>query len=223
MVGKRTKVLLCLSKTGERRPTLSDLMWSKITNRRKRSRVFSIAPKLLVTVSDTTSKRSKFIKSWALFCDNSTLDGLYLVGGTRNAHHYKISTFMLFMAMILAGILCYDSLSLYLHYKLRATISYKANNELPFPALTFCNVNMFKRSVTGTDEIFKRGLTFFYGKNRAELPIIMEQVKSWMYCTFYIVFCLLPDWPNEENYVCQWSSFSERLSSVLYACVFPLF
>lgn len=82
---------------------------------------------------------------------------------------------MLLMAVPLACYSCYDNLSLYLRYKVRTTIPF--NTELPFPALTFCNVNMFKRTASGTDEIFRWGLTFFYGKNRAKLPIIMERVN----------------------------------------------
>lgn len=95
----------------------------------------------------------QFIQSWKSFCDDFSINGIYIIFGTN---HYdkvaRIATFLYFTIISSGCIyLCYTFITIYLSYPppLQTSMVYSPVDELEFPAITFCHSTFYKRSFLG--------------------------------------------------------------------------
>lgn len=92
--------------------------------------------------------------SWTHFCEKSTIGGLkYIFRYQPLPLHLRLIWIVILLMMLgLTILLCTRSTIKYLEYRVKTRMYYQKVDQIPFPAITFCNSNVFKRSVAGSSD-----------------------------------------------------------------------
>lgn len=90
--------------------------------------------------------------NWLTFCEHTTIQGLKFIFRRKPLKlPYQMIWIVIWLAMFgLAMWLCTCSTLRYLQYGVKTHMYYEKADELTFPAITFCNQNLVKRSIVGS-------------------------------------------------------------------------
>lgn len=122
---------------------------------------------------------------WKSFFNYSTIDGLYLIYGSRVSA--KVARIASLVFLIIASICCLyqccDFLQMYLRVPLKTSMVYQPVNELTFPAITFCHTFVYKRTaiapiVADTDKQVMNAFISFVIRNEAEEKLFQQLVSK---------------------------------------------
>lgn len=90
----------------------------------------------------------RFIKTWREYCNNASLNGLYIIGGFSNISKLN-RLFFLFLYIVVCVYCTYlwvESIQEFRKYQLKTTIMYNLQQELMFPAITISNINLVRKT-----------------------------------------------------------------------------
>lgn len=122
---------------------------------------------------------SEIKQQWMDYCNVSTIDGLNYAGGTGyKSKKVRIAfTVCLIVCQLLVTHQCYTFVLDYYNYSVSTTITYDAVGNLPFPAITFCNVHFGKKSLMGitTESLYM--VSMLIATTKEEASVIYEQVS----------------------------------------------
>jgi Amiloride-sensitive sodium channel len=113
------------------------------------------------------------------FSRDTTIHGIRQM--FRREHHggLRVAWAMVFIACTLATVnLVGQSLSRYLEYNVKTTTSLEHTTEVVFPAITFCNENLVRRSVVGGSSTFLRGIVPFVLSDAADFAQKYREVLT---------------------------------------------
>lgn len=117
---------------------------------------------------------------WTKFCDSTKLAGLHLIGGQRKV---SIPMRLLLLIVWLTGLACSSykcsyCLNVYLSKGVQTKITYDSMVNLQFPAITFCHINGFRKSVLGINKDLISLLSHVMVRRQEELPVVVKQVSN---------------------------------------------
>lgn len=133
--------------------------------------------KILISKS---KKNSTFI--WKNFCDATSFVGLKFIGGNKPAKRviWWIWCILWLSQFLLCAWLSSDLFIQYLQYDIKTSTTYNNVDRLPFPAITICNQNTFRRSRAGGSMIFMYYIASFFAKSKEEMMDMMLQVRFFL-------------------------------------------
>lgn len=131
--------------------------------------------------------KSDLLKTWKDFCNSTTFAGVRLIGGKASG---KGIIRILFICVWLSQLALCAWLSCkifirYLQYDVATSTTFEVAQELPFPAITICNQNMFRKSVIGGNAVMMYAISAFYANNADEVGEFVKKVIT------LVVFILL--------------------------------
>lgn len=125
------------------------------------------------------------LQNWIQFCDITKLAGLSIVGGHRNSS--KFNRIVLFTVWLLCLTLCIyksiQSLDVYFKYEVKTSITFNTVAEQPFPAITLCNANMFRKSALALDDLFTTLGTQLLTGNYENNDPMLQKVSMLKWCS----------------------------------------
>lgn len=109
------------------------------------------------SLKETTNHSTflKVVQNWRIFSDITKLAGVRLIGG----HQRLTKCDRLCLLTVWLTCLClaiYKSvqcINIYFQYDVKTIITFESVSELPYPAVTICNTNAFRKSVIGLDSL----------------------------------------------------------------------
>lgn len=126
------------------------------------------------------SLASELLVSWRRFCDCTKLAGLYIIGGNRKVSLInRLAMGCIWLACVSIAIhKCMGGIVRYYKYDVHTTVTYDSVSELEFPAITFCNIIGFRRSVLGISEKNIGLISHLMITNDYEFDTVKEEVRQ---------------------------------------------
>lgn len=117
--------------------------------------------------------------SWLYFCEKTTIGGLKYIFRRQPLplHQRLFWMLVLLTTFALTVCLCTRSTLRYFEYRVNTRMYYEKVDRIPFPAITFCNSNIFKRSVTGSSDALMQ-LLVFEAHSEPDLTKIFKQIEK---------------------------------------------
>lgn len=117
--------------------------------------------------------------SWYNFCNQTSIHGLHYIHRRKQLQMgCRFLWIVIWLIMFsLAVWFCAKSIITYLRYEIKAEMFYQQQDELQFPAVTFCNLNVIKRSISGSSPSIIT-LTDFYVSYDKEIEEIFQQIQQ---------------------------------------------
>lgn len=114
-----------------------------------------------------TEKRNEITELWQGFCDNTAIVGLRHIGGKKRVKNfYSVIWVVVWLSQLaLCTWLCSDLVLRYLKFNTKTSTTYNTVDELPFPAITICNQNTFRRTMVGGNMAIMVAMASYYAKN----------------------------------------------------------
>lgn len=122
------------------------------------------------------SSKSNTVVEWYKFCEKTTIQGFKFIFPKKPLHNkYRVIWAVIWLAMVsLALWLCAKSTQRFFEYRIKTRMYYQKMKEVQFPAITFCNQNMLKRSIAGSSDALLTLLEFYTTEGNDLAPIIKQ-------------------------------------------------
>lgn len=118
------------------------------------------------------------VNSWQQFFDNISLNGMFLIGGTKKTLLTRFSISVVFVICLSLGFyLCEKNLKEYEEMSVRTTIRYDTKPEIGFPAISICPAQLGRKSSFGTSNVTLTYLSLAFSRTEEEQKLFMTTVS----------------------------------------------